>query len=841
MSVPFSNTTLRIPRGFGTLLEGLSREVLREQPQDIIEFAAGYFEDLLKSRTVSGIDPADWAARLEDRFYNNHAFKKKQTPIPVNEPKSAPVTIDTAQQEKGVSGQARGFERVRKICVTKPSISKETVPVMQQDEEWLSKQPGVSGSTDETISRLTEPKKDQLEEKYQVFREAAPEQGPLDDTDSKAPVEAIMEDTTSQITGADTGEGLLEGAHTQVTGGSPTASSLEMTDIQEISATSEQGQMEGTASGVIAATSEKILLEKPAYLMVVAPSEKASEEDTAPQMITTASADDQEEKIQSIDELPTDEEWLSKQPGVSGLTDETTSRLTEPKKDQLEEKYQVFREAAPEQGPLDDTDSKAPVEAIMEDTTWQKTGADTGEGLLEGAHTQVTGGTPTASSLEMTDIQEISATSEQGQMEGTASGVIAATSEKILLEKPAYLMVVAPSEKASEEDTAPQMITTASADDQEEKIQSIEELPTDEEWLSKQPGVSGLTDETISRLIEPKEDQLEEKYQVLTGAAPEQGPLDDTVSKAPGDVLMEDTTLQITGAGTEGGTNSEVVIVAQTASSLEVTDTQIFSTTSEQGQLEDTASGVIPATPETTIFKNSASSVMSAPSEAVSKEGTASHIITTASADGQEEKIQSTEELPTSTSKNEDHAAVVIQSVYRGYSTRKKLNKNASSHPETDDDLFTEACPSPCGIRNSSGEELAFSEGENINFEKALGMAGEKTKSRMGVDGLHATEINICAAELGSPLVKENINTDADICGAELQSVMKGDNKSEPDMATEMAGYDICGTELDQKDFSEAPASSTVNVDICGTELGFVIGKDAGREDNKSNQTDIKP
>ena len=50
MSVPFSNTNLRVPRGFGNILEGLAREVLREQPEDIPTFAALYFTALLKQR-----------------------------------------------------------------------------------------------------------------------------------------------------------------------------------------------------------------------------------------------------------------------------------------------------------------------------------------------------------------------------------------------------------------------------------------------------------------------------------------------------------------------------------------------------------------------------------------------------------------------------------------------------------------------------------------------------------------------------------------------------------------------------------------------------------------------
>lgn len=50
MSVPFSNTHLRVPRGFGTILEGLAREVLRDQPEDIPQYAALYFDALLKQR-----------------------------------------------------------------------------------------------------------------------------------------------------------------------------------------------------------------------------------------------------------------------------------------------------------------------------------------------------------------------------------------------------------------------------------------------------------------------------------------------------------------------------------------------------------------------------------------------------------------------------------------------------------------------------------------------------------------------------------------------------------------------------------------------------------------------
>ncbi|VDI75235.1 Hypothetical predicted protein [Mytilus galloprovincialis] len=75
MAVPFSNTKLRVPKGFQNVLEGLAREVLRNQPDNIYEFGAKYFEQMLAVRDETGHDPAVHGARLEDRFYNNDSFK----------------------------------------------------------------------------------------------------------------------------------------------------------------------------------------------------------------------------------------------------------------------------------------------------------------------------------------------------------------------------------------------------------------------------------------------------------------------------------------------------------------------------------------------------------------------------------------------------------------------------------------------------------------------------------------------------------------------------------------------------------------------------------------------
>lgn len=55
MAVQYAPMKLRVPPGFQNLLEGLAREVLREQPEDIINFAAQYFKNqlLIREGTLS--------------------------------------------------------------------------------------------------------------------------------------------------------------------------------------------------------------------------------------------------------------------------------------------------------------------------------------------------------------------------------------------------------------------------------------------------------------------------------------------------------------------------------------------------------------------------------------------------------------------------------------------------------------------------------------------------------------------------------------------------------------------------------------------------------------------
>ena len=55
MSVQYAPSKLKVPPGFQNLLEGLAREVLREQPDDIIKFSADYFKGQMALRSVGEI------------------------------------------------------------------------------------------------------------------------------------------------------------------------------------------------------------------------------------------------------------------------------------------------------------------------------------------------------------------------------------------------------------------------------------------------------------------------------------------------------------------------------------------------------------------------------------------------------------------------------------------------------------------------------------------------------------------------------------------------------------------------------------------------------------------
>ncbi|XP_063441383.1 glutamic acid-rich protein-like isoform X9 [Mytilus trossulus] len=127
MAVPFSNTKLRVPKGFQNILEGLAREVLRNQPDNIYEFGAKYFEQMLAVRDETGHDPAVHGARLEDRFYNNDSFKSPVVDSGDPQQQDAALKIQT---------EFRRHDAVKKV------------EVMQEEEAALTIQSSFRGHQD---------------------------------------------------------------------------------------------------------------------------------------------------------------------------------------------------------------------------------------------------------------------------------------------------------------------------------------------------------------------------------------------------------------------------------------------------------------------------------------------------------------------------------------------------------------------------------------------------------------------------------------------------------------------------------------------------------------------
>ncbi|CAO2635520.1 Sperm surface protein Sp17 [Lemmus lemmus] len=144
MSIPFSNTHYRIPQGFGNLLEGLTREILREQPENIPAFAAAYFENLLEKREKTNFDPAEWGAKLDDRFYNNHAFKDQeqsekceQEMAKSSEKEETPVMAfqESSEEER----EKEEFAALKIQSIFRGHVAREEVKKMKSDKSEQEK------------------------------------------------------------------------------------------------------------------------------------------------------------------------------------------------------------------------------------------------------------------------------------------------------------------------------------------------------------------------------------------------------------------------------------------------------------------------------------------------------------------------------------------------------------------------------------------------------------------------------------------------------------------------------------------------------------------------------
>ncbi|KAH3826144.1 hypothetical protein DPMN_128039 [Dreissena polymorpha] len=140
MAVPFSNTKLRVPKGFQNILEGLTREILRSQPENPFEFGAKYFEQLLRVREETGHDPAIHGARLEDRYYNNDSFKSPSVDPGSPQQQDAALTIQTNYRKH---------------------TAEKDVAKLREDEAAEKIQAGFRGYQDrQKFSEIKEPSKD---------------------------------------------------------------------------------------------------------------------------------------------------------------------------------------------------------------------------------------------------------------------------------------------------------------------------------------------------------------------------------------------------------------------------------------------------------------------------------------------------------------------------------------------------------------------------------------------------------------------------------------------------------------------------------------------------------
>ncbi|XP_033758760.1 titin-like isoform X3 [Pecten maximus] len=144
MAVPFSNTKLRVPKGFQNILEGLAREVLRNQPENIFEFGAKYFDQLLRVRDETGHDPAVHGARMEDRFYNNDAFRSPGVDSGDPQQQDAALKIQTEYRRHSAKKEVDGMREEDAATTIQAGVrghqDRQKVDEMKETEERLKSQ-----------------------------------------------------------------------------------------------------------------------------------------------------------------------------------------------------------------------------------------------------------------------------------------------------------------------------------------------------------------------------------------------------------------------------------------------------------------------------------------------------------------------------------------------------------------------------------------------------------------------------------------------------------------------------------------------------------------------------
>uniref|UniRef100_H2YER9 RIIa domain-containing protein n=1 Tax=Ciona savignyi TaxID=51511 RepID=H2YER9_CIOSA len=174
MSVRYGAVKLQVPSGFKQLLENLSREILREQPKNIPNFAAAYFNRLLERREQGFADGnlvSERIVELEDAA-PLAAVEEVMSPVNVGAEEVAP-TIQTAAEEEEempdltdpevekaatlIQASFRGF-------ASRKSVASEKQPNTKQMKilHKLADEPQTSQQADSTSAGTTSFAKDAL-------------------------------------------------------------------------------------------------------------------------------------------------------------------------------------------------------------------------------------------------------------------------------------------------------------------------------------------------------------------------------------------------------------------------------------------------------------------------------------------------------------------------------------------------------------------------------------------------------------------------------------------------------------------------------------------------------
>lgn len=109
MSVNYAPSKLKVPAGFQNILEGLAREVLREQPQNIIQFADTYFKRQVKIKAATG--GATTEAVPEESPLAESVVEEEDVPA-VTEPTPAPAPlVDFTEEEENAAVKIQSVMR----------------------------------------------------------------------------------------------------------------------------------------------------------------------------------------------------------------------------------------------------------------------------------------------------------------------------------------------------------------------------------------------------------------------------------------------------------------------------------------------------------------------------------------------------------------------------------------------------------------------------------------------------------------------------------------------------------------------------------------------------------